>query len=334
MRLTVKQMEVFHAIVVAGSISHAKRVLGLSQPTISQQLAKMEELLGVQLIHRGRGESLRLTAAGEYWYKASHRILTEFENAEQQHRILFDEKRLTLHFGTTPSLRGRFTEVAAQTALELDQFARFDFDWGLTSAEVVENINAHKFNCGVVSAASIEDQRASFHIEPLFKDRIVLAVPASIPEEVLALALDRLDVAPGAEALNRYVDVTPPIPWRERSDNWYRASLPFASPYFGCVTHQAAVDVVAAGLATCHTPISLLPNLPEQVLNRIKVYDIGEHVREVVFVMPKHLMSLKPFATFASKISEYVRQTYNDTQVRERIRPLPQLQDFVVAAAE
>ena len=30
MRLTVKQMEVFHAIVVAGSISQARRVLGLS----------------------------------------------------------------------------------------------------------------------------------------------------------------------------------------------------------------------------------------------------------------------------------------------------------------
>ena len=332
MRLTVKQMEVFHAIVVAGSISQAKRVLGLSQPTISQQLAKMEELLGVQLIHRGRGESLRLTAAGEYWYKASHRILTEFENAEQQHRILFDEKRLTLHFGTTPSLRGRFTEVAAQTALELDQFARFDFDWGLTSAEVVENINAHKFNCGVVSAASIEDQRASFHIEPLFKDRIVWAVPIGIPDELIALALDRLDVEPGAEALSRYVDVTPPIPWRERSDNWYRSQLPFAAPYFGCVTHQAAVDVVAAGLATCHTPISLLPNLPEQVRARIKIFDIGEHVREVVFVMPKHLMSLRPFAMYATKISEYIRATYSDAQFVDQILPIPQID--LLAAAE
>lgn len=332
MRLTVKQMEVFHAIVVAGSISAAKRVLGLSQPTISQQLAKMEELLGTQLIHRGRGETLRLTAAGEYWYKASQGILREIDRAEQQHRMLFDEKRLTLHFGTTPSLRGQFTEVAAQTALELGQFARFDFDWAITSAEVVENLNTHKFNCGVVSEASIDDQRASFHVEHLFTDQIVWVVPASVPDRLIAESLETMTIADGAEPLGRYVDVTPPIPWRERSDNWYRSILPFASPYFGCITHQAAVDIVAAGLATSHTPISLLPNLPSQVRNRIKVFDIGEHVRDVVFVMPRHLRSLKPFANFSDRISEYARKTYGSVAESENVRPIPGLASHARAA--
>ncbi|MZR14963.1 LysR family transcriptional regulator [Maritimibacter sp. DP07] len=323
MRLTVKQMEVLHAIVVAGSITAAKRVLQLSQPTISQQLAKMERTLGTQLIYRGRGEALKLTAAGDYWYKTAKRILTELDQAEQQHRMLFDEKRLTLHFGTTPSLRGRFTEAAARTALEQNQFARFDFDWAITSEEVVENINAHKYNCGVVSSASIDDQRAQFHIEHLFRDQIVWVVPTSVPDAAIERALTTFDVPDDAEALTRYVDVTPAIPWRERSDNWFRTMLPFASPFFGCITHQAAVDFVAAGLATCHTPISLLPNLPTTVRDRIKVYDIGQHIRDVVFVMPRHLRSLKPFATFSDRISTYARETYSDVGASENIRPLP-----------
>lgn len=323
MRLNLKQLEVFNAIVLAGSISAAKRTLGLSQPTISQQLAKMEECLGTQLIYRGRGESLRLTAAGEYWFKAAGRILKEFEFAEQEHRTLFDEKRLTLHFGTTPSLRGRFTEVAAQIALELGHFARFDFDWALTSDLVVENINAHLLNCGVVSAASIEDQRSSMHVEHLFRDQIVWAVPASISEDCIEDTLCSGVAPPGCESLTRYVDVTPEIPWRARSDNWYRTMLPFASPFFGCVTHQAAVDVVAAGLATCHTPMALLPNLPEQVRSRIKVYDIGAFSRDVVFVMPKHLLSLTPFAQYSTRMSEYVRETYGASAFNEHVQPLP-----------
>lgn len=323
MRLNIKQFEVFHAIVVAGSISAAKRVLELSQPTISQQLAKMEETLGTQLIHRGRGETLRLTAAGEYWYKAAQRILTEIDRAEIQHKLLFDEKRLTLHFGTTPSLRGRFTEAAARVALELDQFSRFDFEWAMTSDEVVENLNTHRLNCGVVSAASVESQRAQFHIEHLFRDPIVWAVPMSVPDELIEQAIATREVAPGAEALTRYVDVTPPIPWRERSENWYRTMLPFASPYFGCITHQGAVDFVAGGLATCHTPASLVPNLPSQVRDRIKVYDIGEYNRNVVFVMPRHLRSLKPFSQFSDRISEFARETYSDVGASLDLRPIP-----------
>jgi DNA-binding transcriptional LysR family regulator len=324
MTVTLKQLEVFHAIVVAGSISKTTRALGLSQPTISQQLAKLEDKLGTQLIHRGRSETLRLTSAGEYWYKIAGRILGAIDEAEQEHRTLFDEKRLTLHFGTTPSLRGRFLEVAAQTALEIRQFSRFDFDWALTSSEIVEMINTRRINCGVVSAASVEDQKSSLYVEHLCRDKIVWTVPVSIPDEVIAEVLATGQPPEAShDALTRFVDVTPVIPWRERSENWYRTILPFASPFFGCVTHQAAVDIVAAGLATCHTPMSLLPNLPNQVRKRIKIYDLDEYGRDVVLVMPKHLLSLKPFATFRERISDYVRTTYELTRADIEVRPIP-----------
>lgn len=335
MTVTLKQLEVFHAIVMAGSISKTTRVLGLSQPTISQQLAKLEDKLGTQLIHRGRSESMRLTAAGEYWYKVSGRVLGALDEAEQEHRILFDEKRLTLHFGTTPSLRGRFLEVAAQTALDIQQFSRFDFDWALTSSEIVEMINTRRINCGVVSAASVEDQKSSLHVEHLCRDKIVWTVPASVPDEVIAeVLLTGKPAKPPHDALTRFVDVTPVIPWRERSDNWYRSTLPFASPFFGCVTHQAAVDIVAAGLATCHSPTSLLPNLPNQVRKRIKFFDLDEYGRDVVLVMPKHLLSLKPFATFRERISDYVRTTYEQARMDDEVRPMPGLRTLPPQAAE
>ncbi|GKY88449.1 LysR family transcriptional regulator [Sinisalibacter aestuarii] len=335
MTVTLKQLEVFHAIVVAGSISQTTRVLGLSQPTISQQLAKLEDKLGSQLIHRGRSENMRLTAAGEYWYKVASRVLGAIDEAEQEHRILFDEKRLTLHFGTTPSLRGRFLEVAAQTALEIRQFARFDFEWALTSDEIVEMINTRRINCGVVSGSSVEDHKSSLYIEHLCRDKIVWTVPSTIPDDVIAEVLET-GQPPKApfDALTRFVDVTSIVPWRERSDNWYRSTLPFASPFFGCVTHQAAVDIVAAGLATTHSPMSLLPNLPNQVRKRIKVYDLDEHARDVVLVMPKHLLSLKPFAMFRERISEYVRTTYEEARRHEEVRPMPGRQHFAPQAAE
>jgi molybdate transport repressor ModE-like protein len=54
MDITLKQMQIFRAVVIAGSITKASRRVGLSQPSISQQLAKLEERLGTQLINRNR----------------------------------------------------------------------------------------------------------------------------------------------------------------------------------------------------------------------------------------------------------------------------------------
>ncbi len=54
MDITLKQLQIFQAVVVAGSITKASRRVGLSQPSISQQLGKLEEKLGAQLIQRNR----------------------------------------------------------------------------------------------------------------------------------------------------------------------------------------------------------------------------------------------------------------------------------------
>ena len=67
MDITLKQLQIFRAVVVSGSITKASRRLVLSQPSISQQLAKLEERLGAQLILRNRTGTVSLTPAGAYW---------------------------------------------------------------------------------------------------------------------------------------------------------------------------------------------------------------------------------------------------------------------------
>ena len=56
MDITLKQLQIFQDVVVAGSITKASRRAGLSQPAISQQLGKLEEKLGAQLIELWRIE--------------------------------------------------------------------------------------------------------------------------------------------------------------------------------------------------------------------------------------------------------------------------------------
>ena len=323
MKVTLKQLAVFRAVVLSGSISNARRSLGLAQPTISQQLAKLEEILGTQLIHRGQTPGVNITQAGEFWFRTAEDLLKRIDSAEATFIDKFSDRKPELRFGTTPSLRGFFLEKAAKTSLEIGQFSRFDFVWALSSSEVVEMVNTHRINCGVVSAMSAEQHKSSLHIQHLFDDEIVWVVPRKIPQELITeLIAGHIQVSHPHEALNRYVDVGPGIPWSGYSDDWFRSKLPNAAPYFSCMTHQAAVDLVAGGMATCHSPIALLPNLSDEVLSRIKCFRLDEHVRKAALIMPKHLLTLKPFAEFAERLSEYFSESYLKTL---NIKEMPRL---------
>nr|WP_255032043.1 LysR family transcriptional regulator [Bordetella genomosp. 1] len=54
-KLNYRQTEMLWAIVVAGSISGAARLLGISQPAVSRMLATTEKQLGLDLFERVRG---------------------------------------------------------------------------------------------------------------------------------------------------------------------------------------------------------------------------------------------------------------------------------------
>jgi DNA-binding transcriptional LysR family regulator len=53
--LSLRQIEVFHAVVLARSITSASKVLNVSQPSLSRTIRRMEDLLGVELFAREKG---------------------------------------------------------------------------------------------------------------------------------------------------------------------------------------------------------------------------------------------------------------------------------------
>jgi len=55
MRLTHRQMEVFRAVMGTSHVTRAAETLGTSQPTVSRELARLEQALGMTLFDRVRG---------------------------------------------------------------------------------------------------------------------------------------------------------------------------------------------------------------------------------------------------------------------------------------
>lgn len=74
-------LRLFVRAVEAGSLTKAAGALGVVQPTVSKQIALLEERLGARLLNR-TSRGLSLTAAGQDYYESAVRLIGEFEEAE------------------------------------------------------------------------------------------------------------------------------------------------------------------------------------------------------------------------------------------------------------
>jgi DNA-binding transcriptional LysR family regulator len=324
MDITLKQLQIFQAVVVAGSITKASRRVGLSQPSISQQLGKLEEKLGAQLIARNRTGIISLTPSGEYWFKLSEEMLRRLDQAVSEHEKRFVDNAVTLRMGVPPTLRGPFIAAAARITAATPGFAKFELRFALTSGELVEQLRLHQLNCIIVNEDAIDDDRSSFAVSELFVEPVVWAVSKSVSDAEIERAL-----TPGNSpralngALGHYVEIDTNVPLRSKSEEWYRHYLPAATPTFSTMTYAAAIDLVSAGLATTHCPLSLLPGLPDSVSREVRYFLLDGLSRRIVLAMPKHLLSLSTYSSIFNKIVAYARDEYRQSNLLERIEELP-----------
>ncbi len=72
--LDIHKLRIFVFVARLGSFTRAAAMLHMTQPTVSQQIAGLESLLGVQLIDRNT-RHMRLTAPGEVLFEYSERLL-------------------------------------------------------------------------------------------------------------------------------------------------------------------------------------------------------------------------------------------------------------------
>lgn len=89
------------AVAEHHSFTRAAEVLYVSQPTLSQQIKQLEDLLDVQLLDRS-GRNVRLTAAGEVYLQHARRALGELDAAKRAIHELHDLSRGSLRLGMTP----------------------------------------------------------------------------------------------------------------------------------------------------------------------------------------------------------------------------------------
>ncbi|WCE32337.1 LysR family transcriptional regulator [Vibrio sp. SCSIO 43137] len=120
-------MVIFAEVVKAASFTKAAENTGHSTSYISKVINKLEERLGVRLIHRTT-RRLNLTAEGKLYFEQCQQIIEDAEQAENAISGRFGEPKGTLRvscpvaygvFNLRPVL-ARYTEKYPQISLELD----------------------------------------------------------------------------------------------------------------------------------------------------------------------------------------------------------------------
>lgn len=113
--MNLRQIEVFRAVMVTGSVTGAARLLHVSQPGISRMLGHIELQLGIALFERGPGK-LRATPEAQSLYTEVEQVYRGVRRIDEHARSLKTGGGLVLRVLASPSTA---LEVVPQAVADL-----------------------------------------------------------------------------------------------------------------------------------------------------------------------------------------------------------------------
>src|SRR2546423_2269662 len=188
--MTLQQLTYFLTAAERGSFSAAAEELHMAQPSLSEQIRRLEAELGVALFTRA-GRGLTLTEAGRLLRPHAERTLAEARDAAESVREVRDLTGGTVAFGTFGSahyylLAGLIGDFRARHPTVRVRAV------GQNSAEVAEAAREGVLEAGLV-ALPIDDR--GLDVRPAMREELqyVSAVEARVREP---MTIERLATAP------------------------------------------------------------------------------------------------------------------------------------------
>ena len=167
--MELRQLKYFVEVGRLGSFSLASKSLFITQSTISQQIRKLEEELGVELLTRDT-RHVTLSDYGEQFYPCALQVLQEARAGAERIKDVKALKVGTLSVGATYS----FGPLLKQTVLDFyREFPRIRLDLVITSQEELrQKLLDRELDVALTYKSPIGDDRIESHL--LFQSRLCL----------------------------------------------------------------------------------------------------------------------------------------------------------------
>lgn len=174
--MEMHQLRYVVAVARAGNFSRAAEQCHVSQPSLSQQIQKLESELGERLFHRLKREA-KLTPHGESFLRRAVRILEEADTARREAADARNLLRGTLTIGVLPTIA---------PYLLPDTLAAFTEKFPGVEIVVQEDTTARLLKlaqaCEIDFAlASLPIPGGNFEVRELFSEELLLALPPGHP---------------------------------------------------------------------------------------------------------------------------------------------------------
>jgi DNA-binding transcriptional LysR family regulator len=124
----LRHLRYFVAVADAGTFTQAAEQMFIAQPTLSQQIRRLEEIVGTPLLERRR-EGVRLTEAGSVLLDESRAVLSRVDHGVSRTRQAAGLGRPRLRFAVPPSLPENLAVDVASRLRASAKTAGIDVTW-------------------------------------------------------------------------------------------------------------------------------------------------------------------------------------------------------------
>ena len=287
----------FLEVVKRGGFSEAGKALGLSQPTVSFHIQRLEEELATKLLER-QGGRIVITAAGQEFKAFAEKVLHERSSLGEKLGALQEEVagRLSLGASTNPGeyilprIVGAFRRLYPKVSVAIII---------ADTAEIVEKVLDRQCDAGFVGA---EVKRRGLEVQKIAEDQLVLVAPpdhplASRPSVTLSeLATEDFVVREEGSGTQKTVEEL-------MQANGMNPSKLKEAMVAG--SNQAVVTAVEAGMGLAFA--SRMAAARSLELGRVKAVPLDgvNWVRGVYFVRPSRSVETKLFQEFTAFVDRW-----------------------------
>jgi len=288
--MTLHQLRIFLAVAQTATLTRASKQLGLAQPSLSQQLARLEESVGARLFDRARNR-MELTDAGRVLLRHAQSILKEISEAEAGLREFAAGKRSIIRIAGLNSVVKALLPDALKRCGGLRAALEVDIHEA-APAEVLEMLYSRQADIGLIAADSVAQSSIGFRQVPIVEDPYVFAVPKAIG----LAAIKDIDAAPEsvADKLNSAIEFNFGTQHALRVQQWYQRVLPSHRIVAHCRTYDVALELVRTGFGVCLVP-ALAALQAAGTLDGIELYATDHGNRRTVAIIADQYLRLAPY---------------------------------------
>jgi DNA-binding transcriptional LysR family regulator len=297
-------------------LTRASKQLHLAQPSVSKQLAQLEESVGARLFDRGYN-GMVLTDAGRILLRHAQSALREIDEAEARLREAATGRRPIVRVAGLNSvikalLPGALIRCSSSSPLDVDIQ-----EVVATPADVLEMVYSGQVHIGLIAADSVAQVSGGFKQVPIVEDPYLFAVPNSI--DLGTITDINSSPADVARVLNSCILFSFGTLHGLRIQQWYQRVLPSHRIVVHCRRYDVALEFVRVGVGVCLVP-ALTAFSVKGRLAGINLFATDYGIRRTIAIFADQYLHLTPYKQLVDALQIVGRDV-----LLQPILPMPRL---------